>query len=99
VLELPKIARGLQVTAEADHVLLGLEVSKEQLVAGMKGSAEPAPAPAPAVAAVAAAVAAPAPPAMPKIDPLPPSPSGPQVIRILGLDEGTREIVLKPEKQ
>src|SRR5581483_8715706 len=51
VLELPKIARGLQVTAEADYVLLGLEVSKEQLVAGMKGSVEPAPAPAPTVAA------------------------------------------------
>ena len=115
VSELPEIGRGLKAVAEADHVLLTLEVSREQLLAGMRG-AEPAPAAAdpvaqavaPAVAPVAALAASPVPapkvaaravvppqPA-PAVDPLPSA--GPRVIRILGLDDGPREILLPPLK-
>jgi len=85
---LPEIARGLKIEAEADHVLLRLEVTRERLVAGLRG-AQPV------------AAAAPPPKSEPKIDP-PAVPAGPQVIRIFGLDDGVREIVLpggKPEKQ
>ena len=82
---LPEVARGLKVEAQADRVLLDLEVGRAQLIASMKGSPAPAPAP----------VAAPAPVEPPKPVPVP---SGPQVIRIYGLDEGTREIVLPPQK-
>ena len=80
---LPEVARGMKVVAEADHVLLTMDVSRAQLVAGLRQQEQPA-------APVSAA------------PPDPPIPAGPQVIRIFGLDEGTREIVLppvKPEKQ
>jgi len=105
----PQVARQLQVNAEADHVLLSLRVSRDALTAGLR-DAEPAPAaasapaPAPGPAPVAAAVASaqavapkPDPSVAPKVDP--PAPAGPQVVKIFGLDDGPREIVLKPEKQ
>ncbi len=77
---LPEVARGLKVVAEADRVLLNLDVPRAQFLASMKGAAT-----------------APASPVEPKVEA--PAPAGPQVIRIYGLDEGTREIVLPPKKQ
>ncbi len=82
--ELPQVARGLKVVAEADRVELSLEVSGAALAASMKGAAAP-------VAAASPPVAVPA----PKVEE---APVGPQVIRIFGLDEGPREIVLPPVK-
>jgi hypothetical protein len=72
---LPVIARGLQVTAAADSVLVAMQVSRDQLSASLRTESEP-------------------------VKPTePPKPTGPQVIRILGLDEGPREIVLPPVKE
>ncbi|GEM_PF-1320615 len=104
--ELPQIAQSMKVVAEADHVLLTLEVNRAQLAAGMKGAEAP-PAAAPATnsaaprAPAAAVAAAPDTKIVPRIASPAPEPAGPQVIRIFGLDDGVREIVLpgKPEKQ
>lgn len=71
---LPVVARGLTIVAEADHVLLTLDVSHIQLVAEMRQTEVSAPVSEP------------------------PKPTGPQIVRIFGLDEGTREIVLAPVK-
>lgn len=82
--DLPSIARGMEVTAEANHVVLMLDVSREQFAASLRGA--PAAAPAPPVLPIAAA-------------PEPPKPTGPQIIHIYGLDDGPREIILPPVKQ
>jgi hypothetical protein len=79
---LPAVAHDLQVTVDAQRVLLALEVSPEQLVSGLRQTSAPPVAPAPLPVPVAAEA----------------KPAGPQVIRIFGLDEGTREIVLAPTK-
>jgi hypothetical protein len=116
---LPAIARRLQVAATEGSVVLALDVSAEELAAGLRGSSavttagpvesvtaapnpivaapvapveSPATAPAPMVAASVAA--APTPMAA-----VPPKPEAPQIIRILGLDEGPREIVLPPVRK
>ena len=72
---LPQMARGIQVNVVQDNaqnnVTLGMAISEEQLVAGLRKTT---------VAAKPEVVA--------------PKPAGPQVIRIFGLDEGPREIVL-----
>ena len=81
---LPAIAGALQVSVEGDVVLMTLEVNQEQLMANLRH-----PDAAPAVAAEPAPERAPEPVSKPE-----PKPAGPQVIRILGLDEGPREIVL-----
>jgi len=57
-----------------------LAVTQEQLLAGLKSAG------ATTVAAVAPA---------PVVKPEPAKPAGPQVIRIFGLDDGPREIVLR----
>jgi hypothetical protein len=86
---LPAVARTLQVSVEGDVVLLTLDVNQEQLEANLRH------ADAPPLVAVKPAVA-PAPPIAAVLKPEPAQPSGPQIIRIFGLDEGTREIVLPP---
>jgi len=74
---LPPFARTMEVSVEAQSVLLSLDVSSEQLSAAL-GAPQAQPKP-----------------AVPK--PVePPQPAGPQVIKIYGLDDGPREIVLPP---
>jgi hypothetical protein len=82
----PAIAQGLQVEVASDVVRLTLEVNQEQLSASLRRpAAQPAPQPPAETAPVA------------KTEPA--KPSGPQIIRIYGLDEGPREIVLAPRDQ
>jgi hypothetical protein len=84
----PAVARGLQVQVASEAVLLSLDVSQEEFSAGLRAPEQP-PAAQPPLAPLALA-----PPELPA-----PKPTGPQVIRIFGLDEGTREIVLPlPER-
>ena len=74
ILSLPPIARGIEVTVNQTEVTLGMALSPEQLVAGLRTSTPPPPA---------------------KPQPAPVKPAGPQVIRIFGLDDGPREIVMR----
>ena len=76
---LPPLARGIQVTPDHNDVTLALAVAEAQLISRLRNN-DPAPAP-PAATPI---------PAKPE----PVKPAGPQVVRIYGLDEGTREIVL-----
>jgi hypothetical protein len=85
---LPAIAHDLQVTVEAQHVLLTLGVTPQHLASGLR---QPITPPQPV------SMATPAPPEPPKI--ANPQETGPQVIRIFGLDEGPREIPLPPPQQ
>jgi hypothetical protein len=81
ILQLPPVARGIQVNIDRNYVTLGLSMGEAQLLAGLKTT--------PAAPAAAAVVAA-------KPEPAPVSkPAGPQVIRIFGLDDGPREIVVR----
>jgi hypothetical protein len=79
---LPPIARAMRVTVESRTVLLDLQVTRDQLIAAMQPAELPAPKP----------MSAP----VKELVVEEPVPTGPQVIRIFGLDEGTREIVLPP---
>lgn len=83
---LPSIARGIEVTPEADHVVLTLDVSRDEFAASLRQAPSTAP---------PAASAAPGPSAPPE----PPKPAAPQIIHIYGLDDGPREIILPPVKQ
>jgi len=105
---LPAIARGLQVAVAESSVVLALDVSREQLAAGWRESPVVAATP-PMVAEAPSRVAAAPPPIPasvraatenppPRI-PDPPKPEAPQIIRIIGLDEGPREIILPPVKK
>ena len=71
---LPPMARGIQVNIVQNNVTLGMAISEEQLISGLRQTT------------VAAAV--------PKPEIVAPKPTGPQVVRIYGLDSGPREIVL-----
>ena len=82
VASLPPAARGIEIAIDQKSVTLSLAVSEQELDAGLKGSA---PVVAPAVANAA-----------PQPETAVPKPAGPQVIRIYGLDGGTREIVMRP---
>ncbi len=111
---LPGIARGLEVSTEDGWVLLTLSANKEHVVAALRAP-EPAPAPAAPVETIKVETpkqverVAVALPAMPVEKPVEKPaekaadkvPGKPEVIRIVGLDEGPREIVLpavKPDK-
>jgi len=83
---LPSIARGIEVTPEADHVVLTLDISPDKFAAGLR---QP---PSPTTPLASAPVVSSAPSE-------PPKPEGPQIIHIYGLDDGPREIVLPPVKQ
>jgi len=80
VLSLPAVARGIQVNVDQNFVTLGLALTGEQLLAGLRTTEEKPP---PAVAATLGS------------KPEPAKPAGPQMIRIFGLDDGPREIVLR----
>jgi hypothetical protein len=98
---LPAIARGLQVTVEGDSVLLTLTATPEQMTAALRG---PEP-----VATPVETIKVETPVGVERVAVEKPDakiaetlPEKPQIIRIVGLDEGPREIVLpavKPEKQ
>ncbi len=77
--EMPEIARGMNVEPVDDEVKLGLSLSAEQVATGLKNPKIVADASASSKPEIAA----------------PKKPDEPQVIRIYGLDEGPREIVLK----
>ena len=113
---LPAVAKGLDVHVDAKNVFLSLKVDQAEFASELRAPTAPAAqvseapqtvaaAPVPPAAIVAPApVAAPAPVELPApvVSAAPPAPAGPQVIRIFGLDEGPREIILppaKPEKQ
>jgi hypothetical protein len=88
---LPSIARGLQVVQAGDMVVLAMVATREQVTASLRPTQiQPAPPVAPPAVPPPApvAVAAPAPA---------PVQSGPRVVRILGLDDGPREIILPPK--
>jgi len=85
---LPEVAQSLDVKVDGRDVYLSLELAQAEFAAALRSSpAQAQPQP------VAAA---------PKAPEVKAKPSGPQVIRIFGLDDGPKEIVLppvKPEKQ
>lgn len=90
----PVVAQGMEVTVDSRAVLLSLQVDREQLLASLRHpEASPVPAPAPEPPPTAVAEALPPPPVPAK------QPEGPQIIRILGLDDGPREILLPPAGQ
>lgn len=98
----PMIARGLQVTVEGESVMLTLAATREQVTAAMRGP-EPIAAPVGRIKVETPShieyVAVEKPEPSKAVERVP---EKPQVIRILGLDDGPREIVLppaKPEKQ
>jgi hypothetical protein len=99
----PAVARGVEVAADRSRVTLALQVSSEDLVAALQSAPAPVPVGPPEPAAVVASAAAPQLDTEPAQSPNPVlfeithvEASQPQVIRILYLDEGTREIVLSP---
>ena len=82
---IPAVAQALEVKVDQRDVYLSLELDQADFSAALRATpAAPAPAPAPVAAPVK--------------QPEPPKPAGPQVIKIYGLDDGTREIVLPPVK-
>jgi hypothetical protein len=105
----PAIARGLQVTVEDGWVMLGLSASREQVMAALRGP-DPAPVPVETIKVETpkhmeriAVDTLQNPVETPVAADVEKTPEKPQVIRILGLDDGPREIVLppaaKPQKQ
>lgn len=80
---LPDVAQSLTVKVNAREVFLSLELDSSEFTGALRSV--------PAVAAPQPAAAAPKAAEEPK-------PAGPQIIRIYGLDDGPREIVLPPVK-
>ena len=85
LLALPVATQGIQVSIDQNAVTLSMVVSEQQLRASLRTT--------PAAPSVAKAepVAAPA----PKPEAEPAKPAKPQVVRIYGLDDGPREIVMR----
>lgn len=81
LVSLPLATRGIEVRIDQNNVTLSMAVAAEQLAAALKTSAP--------------VVAKAAPKSEPKPDPVATKPPRPQVIHIYGLDEGTREIVMR----
>jgi hypothetical protein len=91
---LPAIAQGLKVRVDTRNVFLSLEVDEAEFAAGLRGSPVRPPLAPSEPKTVAAIPVTPA----PLVPPAPPQPAGPQVIKIFGLDDGPREIILPPVK-
>ena len=90
LVSMPLATRGIEIGIDQNNVTLSMAITEQQLAAGMKTSAP----------VVAKAVAQPKPEPEPKPQPViaapvAAKPAAPQVIRIYGLDEGTREIVVR----
>jgi hypothetical protein len=82
LVSLPVVTQGIEIRIDQNNVTLSMAVSEQQLAAALKTTA-------PVVAKAA-----------PKPEPISPQPmaappAGPQIIRIFGLDEGPREIVMR----
>jgi hypothetical protein len=81
LVSMPLATRGIEIGIDQNNVTLSMAVTEQQLAAGLKTTT-------PIVAKAA-----------PKPEPEPPpaavKPAAPQVIRIYGLDEGTREVVMR----
>jgi len=101
----------LQVTSEDDAIYLNLSASREQVMASLRAP-DPSPVPVETIrietpkGVEQVAIEKPEPPKplaiaveKPIEKPVEKVPEKPQVIHIIGLDEGPREIVIKPEKQ
>lgn len=103
---LPAVARGLEVHVDSRNVFLSLKVEEAEFASELRAPAAAARQAPQIPQTVAAAPIPPAPmaapvpvaPPAPVAPPVPPVPPGPQVIRIFGLEEGPREIVLPPAK-
>ena len=89
------IARTLQVTVEDDQVKLTLSATREQVIAALRGP-EPAPKPVEKIKVETPSHVEYVEVEKPVEKPVEKVPEKPQVIRILGLDEGPREIVMPP---
>ena len=85
--QMPSMGGGFQIDAQVNSVRLAMEVTAVQLAAAMRKS-EPVP------VLVAADVRPPAASAAMPVSPKPPKVVPPQIVRIWGLDEGPREIIL-----
>jgi len=81
LVSLPLATRGIELRIDQSNVTLSMAVSEAQLAAGLKQS-EPV-------------VAKAEPKLEPKVEPVTAKREGPQVIRIYGLDEGPRAIVMR----
>jgi hypothetical protein len=101
---LVSLAQNLKVTAEADHVILTLDVTPAEFAASLRTTRTASPAPVatpqpelPPVLTPGASAVQPiqAPPPAPE----PEKPVGPQIVHIYGLDDGPREILLPPVKR
>ena len=81
LVSMPLATRGIQIGIDQNNVTLSMAVTEQQLAAGLKTSAP--------------VVAKAAPKPEPKVEPVAAKPAAPQVIRIYGLDDGPREIVMR----
>ena len=86
LVSMPLATRGIEIGIDQNNVTLSMAVTEEQLAAALKASApvvaKAAPKPEPVFKASASVAGV-------------SKPAAPQVIRIYGLDEGTREIVMR----
>jgi hypothetical protein len=80
LVSMPVATQGIEIRIDQNTVTLSMAVTQQQLAAGFK--------------AAAPVVAKTAPKTEPKPESVVPKPAKPQVIRIYGLDEGPREIVM-----
>lgn len=86
----PAVARGLETGTDQSRVTIALQVSPDELLADLHPTPPvPVPAPRPPVASAQ-------PPAPVKFEVTHVEKNEPQIIRIFGLDDGPREIVLQP---
>jgi len=108
----PAIARGLEISLDEATIELALTVSKEQVIASLRGQEQPGAAAPPSetipvqtpvrVERVIVEKIEPPKPVVAAAKPVEKPAEKPQIIRIVGLDEGPKEIVLppvKPERQ
>ena len=89
---LPAVARTMDVTVESHTVTMTLEVTPDELSAALHPIVALPPVEAVKIEAKVDSNPEPKPEPKPEL-----KPEGPQVIRIFGLDEGVREIILKPK--
>jgi hypothetical protein len=88
LVSMPLGTRGIEIAIDQNNVTLSMAVTEQQLAAGLKAAA-------PVVAKAEPVVAKPEPKPQPKLEPATARPATPQVIRIYGLDDGPREIVVR----